>query len=249
MNNRLLWLGLGAVTAILVIAGLGAVLDDTWAKLVLDRRPTNTIYPLTIQNLMTLLFFVGVGDVIYRRREATREGRVLAEHLLPEDERTILRSTDLQPYLQKAQAHRRQQPSRLTALIEQGILKFQAGESVADSHQVLTTLGESEMHRNDLDYTLLRYFAWLIPTLGFIGTVVGIAGALAALEGPGEGGANMAPVIDSLALAFNSTIVALTQSAVLVLLIQFTQKKEELAINAAVDYTLKHLINRLHVPR
>lgn len=249
MNNRLIWLGLGAGVSVGVIALLGAVLDATWAKIILDLRPDNATYPFTIQNMMTLFFFVGIGDVIYRRQEATREARVLNDHLLPEDERTILRSTDLQPHLQKAQAHRQRRPSRLTALIEQCILKFQAGESVGDSHQVLGTMVESEMHRTDLDYTLLRYFAWLIPTLGFIGTVVGIGGALEALQGPGEGGANMDPVINSLALAFNTTIVALAQSAVLVLLIQFTQKKEELAINAAADYTLKNLINRLYVPR
>ena len=33
-------------------------------------------------------------------------------------------------------------------------------------------------HRLDLRYSMLRYLVWLLPTLGFIGTVVGIAGAL-----------------------------------------------------------------------
>ena len=58
----------------------------------------------------------------------------------------------------------------------------------------------------------------------------------------------MNQVISSLSVAFNTTIVALFFSAILVLLAQFTQRSEEAAINQTADYCLKNLVNRLFVP-
>ena len=133
---------------------------------------------------------------------------------------------------------------------------------------------ELELHRTDLNYTLLRYIAWLLPTLGFIGTVVGISAALSAIdvnEPPprtettlaspatsGTGGdspeqrgrrtASTQKVTSRLGLAFNTTILALLQSVIVVLLSQFLHKREESIINQQSEYCLNNLIVRLYNP-
>jgi biopolymer transport protein ExbB/TolQ len=140
-------------------------------------------------------------------------------------------------------------PGYICTVIDQCLLYFQANKSVENTHQMMNSMIDLELHRVDLRYTLLRYLAWLIPTIGFIGTVVGIAGALGHLKGGEQLSDNMGQVIDSLAMAFNTTILALCFSAILVFLIQFSQKREEDSINFCSDYCLKNLINRLYIPK
>ncbi len=99
----------------------------------------------------------------------------------------------------------------------------------------------------------LRHRAWLIPTLGFIGTVVGISSALGRPGGisadtsdQADVGEWMAGLTRSLAVAFNTTLVALPLSAVLVFLMHVTQGREKSALNQSGQYCLDNLINRLY---
>jgi biopolymer transport protein ExbB/TolQ len=70
------------------------------------------------------------------------------------------------------------------------------------------------------------YLVWVIPTLGFIGTVVGISLALMEVnpEAP-----NLRQLTASLGISFYTTLVALGQSAILVLLMSGVQTREELS--------------------
>ena len=61
--------------------------------ILLDR--SSPIYPFTIQNLMWLLFFVGLSDILVRFVRGGRELRQMRLHLLPEDDETMLRAQDL----------------------------------------------------------------------------------------------------------------------------------------------------------
>ena len=253
--SRAVVLSISALVAVIVITMLSLLLPTggKLAVLLLDLRADTPLpYPLTIQNLMTVLFALGIGDAIHRRGQANVESDALTLKLLPEDESSVLVAGDLGPIRAKARAAAGARPTYLAALVEQCILQFQSGQSVDDTHQVLGSMTDLEMHRVDLRFTLVRYLAWVIPTLGFIGTVLGIAGALAALGGNASAeamGGSMDKVIGPLAMAFNTTILALLLSAVLVLVIQFAQKEEEEAINRSSEYCLRNLINRLHVPR
>ena len=58
------------------------------------------------------------------------------------------------------------------------ILQFQGSHSVNQANSLLNSSLELFQHELELKYAMLRYLVWLIPTLGFIGTVVGIAFAL-----------------------------------------------------------------------
>ena len=83
----------------------------------------------------------------------------------------------------------------------------------------------------------------MIPTIGFVGTVVGIGATLAAVD---PANPDLQVLTARLAVAFNTTLVALVMSAVLVFLMHGVQRKEESALNDAGMYTLRNLINRLY---
>jgi len=95
----------------------------------------------------------------------------------------------------------------------------------------------------DLRYSMLRYIVWVIPTVGFIGTVVGIATALTGID-PEQPDLQM--LTGKLGVAFNTTLVALMFSAILVFLLHVVQSQEEQSVNLAGSYCLRNLINRLY---
>jgi biopolymer transport protein ExbB/TolQ len=110
---------------------------------------------------------------------------------------------------------------------------------------VMKTQLELIAHRVDMRYGLVRFLAWLVPTLGFIGTVFGLGASLAAAGAADK--LDLHEVAKTLGVGFDCTMVALVESAVLVFLLHFVQEKEESAVNRAGDYTLRNLISRLYV--
>ena len=112
---------------------------------------------------------------------------------------------------------------------------------------MLTASLELYLHEIDLRYSLIRYVIWAIPTLGFIGTVMGISLALSFagqvdLQDPNL----LAELTKQLAVAFDTTLLALLMSAVLVLAQHVIQAAEERALNVGGQYVLDNLVNRLH---
>ena len=228
-----------------------ALSPEGWfGGVLLDRA--RDIYPLTMQNLMWLLFFAGIGDVLVRFMRGGRELRQVRLGLLPEDEETMLRAKDLGGIYANVKPSPFAESGFLQRLVGRVVLQFQSSRSVDQANALLNSSLELFQHEVDLKYNMLRYLSWLIPTLGFIGTVIGIAlalgeaGNMPSLDNPGELGGWMKRLTGSLALAFNTTLVALLLSAVLVFLMHLAQGREETALNRSGQYCLDNLINRLY---
>jgi hypothetical protein len=202
-------------------------------------------YPLTIHNLLYLFFFFGLGDLFGRWQAARREYGFIDQHFLPEDDQTILQSRDLGPIRRRVAGLYDGQNGILPHLIDLSILQFQASRSVDQTVSVLNSRLDLINHQVDLHYSTIRYVVWVIPTVGFVGTVVGIAQALGLIDSPDT--MDMGKITHSLGIAFNTTIIALVLSAIIVLLQNVVQKQEESALNISGTYCLKNLINRLYV--
>lgn len=211
--------------------------------LLLDRWTTIFPYPFTIQNLEHLIFAVALGELWVRWQAANRELAFVAEKFLPEDDQTVLQADDLGAIRRRVVGRFDGENGFLPSLIDLCVLQFMASRSIDQTVSVLNSSLELISHRVDLRYQLTRYFAWLIPTIGFIGTVVGIAATLGIVSG---GKPDMGVLASTLSVAFDTTVVALVQSAVLVLGMSIVQGREERAVNLAGQYVLRNLINRLY---
>ncbi|MBN9428907.1 MAG: MotA/TolQ/ExbB proton channel family protein [Burkholderiales bacterium] len=211
--------------------------------LLVDRWTTVFPYPFTIQNLEHVIFAVGLGELWVRWRTARRELAFVEQRYLPEDEHTVLQAEDLGPIRRAVSGKFDGENGFLPSLIDLCVLQFQASRSVDQTVSVLNSSLELISHRVDLRYQLSRYFSWLIPTIGFVGTVVGIAATLSVVS---SGKPDLGLLAATLTVAFDTTIVALIESAILVLLMNVVQGKEERAVNLAGQYALRNLINRLY---
>ena len=242
--------GISIIIGILVITILSFGLPEISkkaAEIILDRQSTLFPYPFTIQNVMLLLFFLGLGELCLRQRDSSIEMTYTTREYLPEDDRTVLQSHDLGTIRQKVLPDIKEENAYLPNMVNRCILQFLSSRSVDETNSVLNSLADIYFHQIDLKYTILRYIAWVIPTIGFIGTVVGIASSLNVIA-EDVANPNLADVTSSLAVAFNTTMVALVLSAILVFFIYIIQEKEERSLNKSMEYCLNNLINRLYTP-
>jgi biopolymer transport protein ExbB/TolQ len=244
-------LGVGAglvfiTAATLIFAALGTS-AERMSILLLDYPSKHFPYPLTIQNFMHLLFFIGLGELFVRWRVGVREMGFMKRRFLPEDEETVLQFPDLGPVRRQVAKAFDGDHGFLPSLIDLSILQFQASRSVDQTVAVMNHALELIAHRVELRYGLIRFIAWLVPTVGFIGTVYGLGASL--YEAGAHEQINVQETARTLGVGFDCTMVALMQSAVLVFLMYLAQEKEEMSVNLAGTYCLRNLINRLYSGR
>lgn len=246
---------ISSICAVLLIVLLDLLIPQNdvgtdLGDLFLDRR--NDLYPFTIQNIMWVVFAIGLGELWIRFGRTTVELAQLKKGILPEDSETLLRGKDLGQLMLVLRSGRAVDGYYLQELVKRTVQQFRLNDSVAQADSLLNTSLDLIHAEIDLKYNMLRYLTWLLPTLGFVGTVVGISLAL-------QEAGNMPDVTDGdaikawmgvltskLGIAFNTTLLALLQSAILVFLLHIVQAREEETVNHIGRYCLNNLINRLY---
>jgi biopolymer transport protein ExbB/TolQ len=120
-------------------------------------------------------------------------------------------------------------PEARNLLVPRAVLaalaRFGATRNVQDASSVAHSVCQSEAERLDSELSMLRYIAWAIPAIGFIGTVRGIGDALSQAHKAVTG--DISGVTEGLGVAFNSTLIALLLSILLMLLLQQLQQVQE----------------------
>ena len=240
------FVGAGLVAAVVMMWAIHVFAPEWVAVMLLDIH--RSTYPITIQTFEWLAFGFCLGELAVRVLAARADRAQLRLGLLPEDEMTILQAPELRRIHAAARAALRasSRPHFLPRLIQRIVLQFQANRSVSEATAILTASLELFQHEIDLRYSMVRYTIWVLPTLGFVGTVLGISQALRF-----AGAANprdptlLHELTQILAVKFDTTLVALSLAAVLVLAQHLIQRYEEAALNKAGQYCIDNLINRL----
>ncbi|HHD56721.1 MAG TPA: MotA/TolQ/ExbB proton channel family protein, partial [Desulfobulbaceae bacterium] len=155
----------------------------------------------------------------------------------PEDVRELVRRLDEIP------AGRRD--FILPRALRSAIQRFGATRNVQDAATALNSVCDLEGERMESELSTIRYIAWAIPSVGFIGTVRGIGAALAQAPQAVEG--DITGVTQSLGVAFNSTFIALVISIVLMFIIHQLQLMQERLVLDTETYGDHHLIARLRI--
>ena len=112
--------------------------------------------------------------------------------------------------------------------------RFAKTRSSTEVDDLLNTLSGLDDGAIDSSYANLRYLVWLIPTLGFIGTVIGIGQAISGFGEVIAGAGSFSEirtlipgVTQSLGIAFDTTLLALLLTALISAAIAQSQKREE----------------------
>lgn len=123
--------------------------------------------------------------------------------------------------------------------------RFRTSHNIAAASAAVRENCEMESDRLDSELSMVRYIAWAIPSIGFIGTVRGIGDALGQAHRAIAG--DIAGVTANLGVAFNSTFVALMISIVVMFLSHQLQLLQERQVLDAQKYCDEKLIRHLSV--
>ena len=182
----------------------------------------------------------------YKGVAAWRERGLLERDLVHIEEGTRILPEDAREYSRLIQGLPAQQQRLLLPRCLLGALhRFATTRNINDVSTTALSLCEAEAERLEAELSMIRYIAWAIPSIGFLGTVRGIGQALGLAYQAVEG--NISGVTQSLGVAFNSTFVALLLSLVLVFLMHQLQLLQERLVLDTREYCDQHLIRHLAV--
>ncbi|AFJ03699.1 putative biopolymer transport protein, ExbB family [Methylophaga frappieri] len=133
--------------------------------------------------------------------------------------------------------------SPLVQTLRAALWRYSATNNVQNLSDAIESNLEALAVRQDTENTMIRYLIWAIPSIGFIGTVRGIGQALSQADEALAG--NIAGMVDSLGLAFNSTLVALLISIFLMFLFHQLQRLQDGQIVETQHYCDKYLLRRI----
>jgi biopolymer transport protein ExbB/TolQ len=196
------------------------------------------------QEACFILMIWAMAIMGYKAYYANRERILLDQDLVPIAEGVRVLPEDSREYSRQLQTLPDAEQSLLLPRALLGALqRFGATRNVQDVSSSTHTLMNLEADRLESELSMIRYIAWAIPSIGFIGTVRGIGAALAQAHQAVDG--DISGVTQSLGVAFNSTFIALMISIVLMFLVHQLQLFQERQVFDTENYVDQHLIRHM----
>lgn len=133
---------------------------------------------------------------------------------------------------------------------------FYVRQNNPEVSQMIASQSEVDANKVAGSYSMVKVFLWAIPIMGFIGTVLGIGAAIGQFgdvlaAGSGEGGTDqimdaLTPVLSSMGIAFDTTLLALMLSIILAFPASALQSQEEDVVTDVDEYCTDNLLKRLN---
>ncbi|MDC3124121.1 MotA/TolQ/ExbB proton channel family protein [Gammaproteobacteria bacterium] len=157
--------------------------DSRTAALLFDLAGKIGAYPLTVQGLMWLMFFLALSDGLYLFLSINDEKSYLRKKLLPEETSKMI-SLETANIIYNRISSEPKSEKAIPFLVKKTLDQFFIAHSIGRSNEVFDSSMRMLVEKNELKFTFIRYVAWLLPTIGFIGTVIGISLALVVAAAP-----------------------------------------------------------------
>lgn len=198
------------------------------------------------QETCIILFLWALSIIGMKTVQVVRERSLLERPLVQVGEGMSILPEDARNYARPVQAlPEKERGYLLSRALLAGLHRFQSTRNIQDVASTVKDTCESEADRMEAELTIVRYIAWAIPSIGFLGTVRGIGTALGQAYQAVSG--DIVGVTVSLGVAFNSTFVALVVSILLMFLLhQLTLLQDKLVLDCS-NYCDERLVRHLQV--
>jgi len=196
------------------------------------------------QEACLILMLWAMSLMGYKAVQTAKEKNILQLDLIPLNPGTSILPEDTREYSRPIQALPEEQHGYLLprALLT-ALHRFRSTRNIQNVSNTVRAVCESESERLDSELSMIRYIAWAIPSIGFLGTVRGIGQALG--HAHKAVGGDITSVTQSLGVAFNSTFVALLISILIMFLLQQLQLAQERLALDAEEYCDVRLLRHL----
>jgi len=201
-------------------------------------------YPFgLIHCLIYLLFFYGFLQIIVRSRKIKKEQKSFSFNFLPATNDYRINANDVDSIRNNVLQHSNSYNFILTDLIRKACNKYLSNNSVAETMSLVNRQSEMNYENAEIEFNNIRYITNAIPSLGFIGTVIGISQAIGSSLSIQNG--KIEPIVDLLYVAFDTTLIALVLGLILSLSFSRLRTKEATFHNKTEEYVLENLVNRI----
>lgn len=180
----------------------------------------------------------------YKARYLIDERKLLNHQLLTIPEGTRILPKDARQISRPIQAlSSTQKKGLMPRVLLIALHRFDSTRNIQDVSNAISEVLDKESDKLDSELSMVRYIAWAIPSIGFIGTVRGIGEALSQAHKAVQG--DIAGVTASLGVAFNSTFIALVISIFLMFIVHQLQLAQERLVLDSHDYCDNSLVRHL----
>lgn len=195
-----------------------------------------------IQLLTYIAFLWSLLEIFQMLRDIEKENKVFKKKLLPTEERHLLLPTQINDIYIKAAEQAQNKKSLLTDMIKKSCLKFRATKSIPEMIEIISIQTEINKEISESDQSNIKYLTWVIPSIGFIGTVLGISQSLMIAN---SGDMNL--ITAKLGVAFDTTLVSLILSIIVMWYYHKLTKETDYLHAHLKGYIIENLINRIEI--
>lgn len=196
---------------------------------------------IEIIHFVWALLILGYKAILVRRERKLLELELIhvpeGIKVLPEDAKDYSRQLEAVPAQDKG--------TLVVRALQRTLDRFASTRSIRDSAETSKAVCDSEADRLDSGLAMIRYIAWAIPAIGFIGTVRHIGDALLQAHKAVTG--DITGVTSGLGIAFNATFVALMLTLILMFFLHQLQQAQEQFVHDTDHWIDQHLIRHMQV--
>lgn len=206
------------------------------------------------------LFFIATCTLVYKLLEVLKQRKLQRLNVAAVDEIKLARSDEefdgeMQQLLWLEAAWKSQTRALYSSWFGQRIRDFLYSQmlrkSLEHSDETQNKLAERDANLQHDSFALLRIFAWAMPMLGFLGTVLGLSTTLGQMDAAALASGSqeaMNEITQGLYVAFDTTAIGLVLT-MLVIFGQYVISKLEVNVLQQIDWLTEDLLGHTLVPQ
>ena len=202
-----------------------------------------------IQFITIFCFIWGLLEIRYQNGKNKLERAYFSTNLLPEEEHRVMGEAEINQirlrisqYLQQKNSQGKSEDYFLLELVKKACTKFRANHSAESAFMIVESQSRINRDKSESRQSGIRYLLWAIPSIGFVGTILGISQSLA-IANTGD----IDLITSTLAVAFDTTLVALVLSLIMMFSYHALQEATETLHHEIEEYVIEHFINKIDV--
>lgn len=195
-----------------------------------------------VQGFTYLAFFWSWFEVKEKLKVIKRERKAFKLGLIPTSEKHVFMPADINNLKFKLIEFEKKEKYILSDLLKKACTKFRTSGSLSELIDIVSIQIEVSQEKAEGDQSVIRYLTWVIPSIGFVGTVIGISQALIVANS-----GDMEKITALLGVAFDTTLVALILSIIIMWFVHQLQEETDRFHSDLKEFVIENLINKIEI--
>ncbi|HXH74326.1 MAG TPA: MotA/TolQ/ExbB proton channel family protein [Bacteriovoracaceae bacterium] len=193
-----------------------------------------------IQGMTYLAFVWSWFEVKEKLTQIARERKAFKMNLIPTGEKIVFLASDIKNLKFKLIEFDRKEKYILSDLLKKACTKYRVSGSLSEMINIVSIQIEVSQEKAEGEQSVIRYLTWVIPSIGFVGTVIGISQALMVANS-----GDMEKITTLLGVAFDTTLIALLLSIIIMWFVHQLQEETDRFHSDLKEFVLENLINKI----